>query len=83
MEQNILDARNGKWINADLADYHVPTNADVHQISTFWIDKPDAIVQSARRERCRRNRHRRRGGSGERNFQRDRQTSSGIADYAR
>ncbi len=44
MEQNILDARNGKWINADLADYHVPTNADVHQIETFTIDEPDAIV---------------------------------------
>ncbi len=44
MEQNILDNRNGKWIHDDLADYHVPTNADVNKIEVSWIDEPDKIV---------------------------------------
>ena len=44
MEQNILDERNGKWIHADLNDYHVPVNADIRQIDVSWIDEPDMIV---------------------------------------
>lgn len=44
MEQNILDAQSGKWINDNLAEYHVPTNADIHEIEVSWIDEPDVIV---------------------------------------
>ncbi len=44
MEQNVLDDRNGKWIYDNLAEYHVPTNADVNNIEVSWIEEPDRIV---------------------------------------
>ena len=44
MEQNILDNRNGKWMHDNLAEYHVPTNADVPRIEVSWLDVPDEIV---------------------------------------
>ncbi len=44
MEYNLLDARNGKWINADLNDYHVPTFADTTRIEALWLDEPDEIA---------------------------------------
>jgi xanthine dehydrogenase YagR molybdenum-binding subunit len=44
MEHNLLDTRNGKWMNADLNDYHVPTFADMSQIEALWIDEPDEIA---------------------------------------
>lgn len=43
-EGNLLDTRNGKWMNADLGDYHLPTFADTHKIEALWIDEPDEIV---------------------------------------
>ena len=44
MESNELDARNGKWMNADLADYHVPVYADTHRMDVIWLDEPDLIA---------------------------------------
>ncbi|MBD2772743.1 xanthine dehydrogenase family protein molybdopterin-binding subunit [Iningainema tapete] len=44
MEYNLLDARNGKWIHADLNDYHVPTFADITRIEALWLDEPDEIA---------------------------------------
>ena len=48
MEWNELDARNGKWMNADLADYHVPVYADTHRMDVIWLDEPDLACESAR-----------------------------------
>jgi xanthine dehydrogenase YagR molybdenum-binding subunit len=31
-------------MNATLADYHVPVNADVHQIETTFVEEDDKIV---------------------------------------
>ncbi len=44
MEGNALDPRNGKWIQADLADYHVPVYADTHQMDVIWLEEPDLIA---------------------------------------
>jgi len=31
-------------VNADIAEYHVPTNADVQDIGVIFVDEPDGIV---------------------------------------
>ena len=31
-------------MNASLADYHVPTNADVHAVETMFVEEDDKIV---------------------------------------
>ena len=44
MEGNSLDPRNGKWIQSDLADYHVPVYADTHGMEVIWLEEPDLIA---------------------------------------
>ena len=44
MEGNALDPRNGKWMQADLADYHVPVYADTHAMDVIWLEEPDFIA---------------------------------------
>jgi xanthine dehydrogenase YagR molybdenum-binding subunit len=41
MEESIMDARFGDFVNHDLADYHVPVNADIRSIDAFWLDERD------------------------------------------
>jgi xanthine dehydrogenase YagR molybdenum-binding subunit len=41
MEESIMDARFGDFVNHDLADYHVPVCADVRSIDATWIDERD------------------------------------------
>lgn len=41
MEEGVLDERFGHFTNHDLAEYHVPTNADVEDIDAFWLDERD------------------------------------------
>ncbi|HEY3934855.1 MAG TPA: xanthine dehydrogenase family protein molybdopterin-binding subunit [Gemmatimonadales bacterium] len=43
-EEALLDVRSGRIVNADLAEYHVPVNADVGNIDVQIIDEPDSIV---------------------------------------
>ena len=31
-------------MNANIAEYHVPVNADVHDIKVIFVDEPDDIV---------------------------------------
>lgn len=44
MEQGIVDHRYGRYVNNNLADYHVPTNADIPAIDVNFIDKADTII---------------------------------------
>ena len=44
MEGNSLDPRNGKWMQADLADYHVPVYADTHKMDVIWLEEPDYLA---------------------------------------
>jgi xanthine dehydrogenase YagR molybdenum-binding subunit len=36
-----MDAQFGNYLNHDLAQYHVPVNADVRDIDATWIDEHD------------------------------------------
>jgi xanthine dehydrogenase YagR molybdenum-binding subunit len=40
-EETELDARYGRVINADLSEYHIPTNADVGEMDISVLDVPD------------------------------------------
>jgi xanthine dehydrogenase YagR molybdenum-binding subunit len=40
-EDLIHDERNGKLVNRDLAEYHVPANADVPQLEVHFLDERD------------------------------------------
>jgi xanthine dehydrogenase YagR molybdenum-binding subunit len=44
MEQGIVDHRNGRYTNNNLADYHVPVNSDMPNIDVFFVDKPDPVL---------------------------------------
>lgn len=41
MEELVIDHRFGRAINNNLADYHVPVNADIPNIDVFFVNKPD------------------------------------------
>jgi xanthine dehydrogenase YagR molybdenum-binding subunit len=41
LEETIWDSRNARVVNANLADYHVPVNADITTLEAFFIDEPD------------------------------------------
>jgi xanthine dehydrogenase YagR molybdenum-binding subunit len=43
-EYAATDKRLGRWVNNNLAEYHVPVNADIGQIDAFWIDEKDDHV---------------------------------------
>ena len=43
-EATEVDHRYGRMMNASLADYHVPVNADVHEIKTMFVEEDDKIV---------------------------------------
>lgn len=45
-EQTEIDHRYGKMMTTNLADYHIPSNADVHKIETDFIEEDDKIVNS-------------------------------------
>ncbi|ASP94950.1 xanthine dehydrogenase family protein molybdopterin-binding subunit [Sinorhizobium meliloti] len=44
MERTLLDRRNGRPINAHMADYLVPVNLDTPHIEAHFIDEEDTIV---------------------------------------
>ena len=44
MEEGIVDHRYGRYINNNLADYHLPVNADIPEIDVHFIDKADTII---------------------------------------
>lgn len=41
MEKSELDPRFGAFINHDLAEYHLPTNADVAEMDVVFLETPD------------------------------------------
>jgi xanthine dehydrogenase YagR molybdenum-binding subunit len=45
-EESEVDPRFGGFLNADLAEYVVPVNADVGSIEVDFIDKPDPLLNS-------------------------------------
>jgi xanthine dehydrogenase YagR molybdenum-binding subunit len=43
-EESLVDPRFGHVVNHDFAEYHIPTNADVGEMDTGWIDEDDPYV---------------------------------------
>jgi xanthine dehydrogenase YagR molybdenum-binding subunit len=43
-EETLVDHTFGRVMNANIAEYHVPVNADVQDIKVIFVDEPDAIV---------------------------------------
>jgi len=41
MEETQFDERNGRIMNASLAEYHIPVHLDVPEIDVIWTDIPD------------------------------------------
>ena len=79
-----MDQKFGRFINHNLAEYHVPVNADVHDIEVIFVEEHDSIVNPLGAK-----------GLGEpgvvgvasghcqRHLPRDRLSSPRIADHAR
>jgi xanthine dehydrogenase YagR molybdenum-binding subunit len=43
-EETVYDHNFGRIMNANIAEYHVPVNADVHEIEVIFVDEPDDKV---------------------------------------
>jgi xanthine dehydrogenase YagR molybdenum-binding subunit len=43
-EETLVDQRFGRFMNADIAEYHVPVHADVHDIEVIFVDEPDTLI---------------------------------------
>jgi len=46
LEQTLVDPHTGRYLNADLAEYHVPVNADIGTIDTIFVDENDPHVSA-------------------------------------
>ncbi|GJE29329.1 xanthine dehydrogenase family protein molybdopterin-binding subunit [Methylobacterium organophilum] len=40
-EESMLDHRLGRFMNRNLGEYHVPVNADIHDIEVIFVDEED------------------------------------------
>jgi xanthine dehydrogenase YagR molybdenum-binding subunit len=45
-EDTLLDERYGRFVNMNLAEYHVPVNADIGTLDISFIDAPDPHINS-------------------------------------
>jgi xanthine dehydrogenase YagR molybdenum-binding subunit len=43
-EETLVDHNFGRIMNANIAEYHVPVNADIHDVEVIFVDEPDHIV---------------------------------------
>jgi xanthine dehydrogenase YagR molybdenum-binding subunit len=44
LEKSELDVRYGRYTNANLAEYHVPVNADIGTLDIAFVDHPDPLI---------------------------------------
>ena len=45
-EQAVIDARSGRTMNANLAEYHIPVNADVPSLEAILVEERDSHVNA-------------------------------------
>jgi xanthine dehydrogenase YagR molybdenum-binding subunit len=45
-EESVIDQAFGRFMNHSLAEYHVPVNADVHDIEVIFVEERDDVVNS-------------------------------------
>jgi xanthine dehydrogenase YagR molybdenum-binding subunit len=43
-EETLIDHAFGRIMNANIAEYHVPVNADIHDIQVIFVEEPDELV---------------------------------------
>lgn len=43
-EETIVDHQFGKYMNANLAEYHIPVHADIHDLDVIFVDEEDHFV---------------------------------------
>jgi xanthine dehydrogenase YagR molybdenum-binding subunit len=43
-EEAQIDHRFGRIMNANIAEYHVPVNADIHDIQVIFVEEPDPVI---------------------------------------
>jgi xanthine dehydrogenase YagR molybdenum-binding subunit len=43
-EESISDHRYGKYMNANLAEYHIPVHADIHDLEVLFVEEKDEVV---------------------------------------
>ena len=43
-EETITDHRLGKYMNQNLAEYHIPVHADIHDLDVIFVEEKDDIV---------------------------------------
>jgi xanthine dehydrogenase YagR molybdenum-binding subunit len=43
-EETQVDHNFGRVMNANIAEYHVPVNADVHDIEVIFVEEPDDLI---------------------------------------
>ena len=43
-EETAYDHKFGRIMNANIAEYHVPVNADIHDIKVIFVDEPDEHI---------------------------------------
>ncbi len=43
-EESVVDQNFGRFMNHNLAEYHVPVNADIHDIEVIFVEEHDNIV---------------------------------------
>jgi xanthine dehydrogenase YagR molybdenum-binding subunit len=39
-----MDHGLGRWVNHDLAEYHIPVNADIPEVDVIFVEEKDAVV---------------------------------------
>jgi len=45
-EETILDHHFGKYMNANLGEYHVPVHADIHDLEVLFVEENDMFVNN-------------------------------------
>ena len=43
-EESIMDHKLGRFMNHNLAEYHIPVNADIHDIEVIFVEEKDDII---------------------------------------
>src|SRR5262249_45681764 len=46
LEETVRDERNGRVVNANMADYMVPVNADLPALGAFFVEEEDRYVSA-------------------------------------
>ncbi|GAA3930628.1 xanthine dehydrogenase family protein molybdopterin-binding subunit [Hymenobacter algoricola] len=44
MEETVMDHKFGRYVNHNYAEYHIPVNADIHDIDVVFVEEEDDIV---------------------------------------